>query len=183
MWVILVAAFCVALGAAGLVMGVFRLVLGRKAPKWVGPAAGGAAMFTFMLWNEYTWFERSEAALPDTVRIAETYQHASALQPWTLAVPRVYRYAAVDLTTARTNPALPEHVLAEIMLVTRFQPTLRIPQVFDCALRRRGVVDDLAALGGPDTLDLVDWARGDPEDTLVAAACGAAPSAQTDAQG
>ncbi|MEO0661118.1 MAG: hypothetical protein AAFZ87_06250, partial [Planctomycetota bacterium] len=44
------------------------------------PVAAGLAMFAFTLWQEYTWFDRSTAVLPEGARVAETYDYASAIQ-------------------------------------------------------------------------------------------------------
>lgn len=166
MLLILFAAVALGLGAAGAVLMLPRLV-GLHPPRWIAPLTGGVAMFAFMLWNEYTWFDRAAAALPPGVVVAETYDHASALQPWTLAVPRITRFAAVDLEGAARHPDHPGTLLADVMLVERFSGTVRVPQIFDCTAGRRALP--------PEDLDTTDWDRlrweGTGEDALVRAAC------------
>jgi hypothetical protein len=166
----LFAAIFTGLGAAGLALAVPRL-FGRRAPKWLAPVAAGAAIFAFTLWNEYSWFERTAGALPDGVEVAATYTSSSLLQPWTLVVPRINRFAAVDRAGARRNPELPDLMLADVLLFARFEPLRRLPHLFDCAGGRRAEVT-------PETSFAEDGAPVDPgwidagtDDPLVAAAC------------
>jgi len=162
---ILIAAVILGLGAAGLALGLPRLA-GRRAPRWVGPAAAGAAMFAFMLWNEYSWFERSLAALPPETRVAETYARSSIVQPWTLIVPRVARFAAVIPQQTRSD----ELRRADVVLVERFAEEFRIPHLFDCMRGRRAA---LSAGDVPDDPTALDWSAP-ADDPLIAAACAAA---------
>jgi len=161
---ILIAAIALGLGAAGLAMTLPRLV-GRRPPRWLGPVAGGAAMFAFMLWNEYTWFERTVANLPDRAVVAETYPYSSVVQPWTLVAPRVARFAAV-LPQGRTDSGM---LRAEVVLAERFAGHRRLNVLFDCEARRRAPVPSGGASPDPAALD---W-TAPPDDPLIAAACAA----------
>jgi len=163
MTLILIAAVALGLAAAGIVTGLPRLA-GARAPRWAGPAAAGLAMFAFMLWNAYTWFERSVAVLPAGAAVAETYPHSSVFQPWTLLVPRVTRFAAV-LPSGRTAEGL---LRADVLLAERFAGERRIAHLFDCAARRRAV---LPAGAAPARAAALDW-TAPPRDPLIAAACG-----------
>ncbi|MEO1470600.1 MAG: hypothetical protein AAFV86_16260 [Pseudomonadota bacterium] len=160
---LLIATLTVGLGAAGLVLGPAKL-LGRRAPRWAAPVAAGLAMFAFTLWQEYTWFDRSTAVLPEGARVAETYDYASAIQPWTLVWPRVWRFAAVVPGEAGEGGLLN----ATVLLAQRFADTVAIPHVIDCAAGRRAPVPPGAASGNPEALS---WTEGGAGDPLVAAAC------------
>jgi len=160
---LLIAAIALGLGAAGLAMSLPRL-FGRRAPRWLGPAAGGLAMFAFMLWNEYTWFDRTVASLPAGTVVAETYAHSSVLQPWTLAVPRIARFAAV-IPSGETAEGL---LRARVLLAERLEGQRSVPHLFDCAHRARAV---LPAGTGPAKASALDWSAP-PDDPLIAAACG-----------
>lgn len=162
---VLIAAIAIGLGAAGLALGLPRL-LGLRAPRWLGPAAAGLAMFAFMLWNEYTWYDRSLAALPEGTVVAETYPHSSVFQPWTLVAPRIARFAAV-LPKGRTETGLIE---ADVVLAERFSGHYRVPHLFDCADGRRA---PLPPGEGPVKASALDW-TAPPDDPLIAAACAAA---------
>lgn len=161
---LLIAAIAIGLGAAGLVRGLPALV-GWSAPRWLAPAAGGLAMFAFMLWNEYTWFERSLAALPPGTVVAESYEHASVFQPWTLAAPRVTRFAAVR-PRGRTAEGYLE---ADVILAARFTDDRAVPHLFDCRRGRRAV---LPPGEGPVKASALDWAAP-ADDPLIKAACAA----------
>ncbi|MEM9781033.1 MAG: hypothetical protein AAF899_01020 [Pseudomonadota bacterium] len=169
MILILVASVALGLGGAGVVLLLFKLT-GKTAPRYAAPIAAGLSMASFMLWNEYTWFDRAQAALPDGAKIAETYEHASWVQPWTLAVPRVTRFAAVTLE--------PPGALrwGWVTLAARFEGSQRIPVVFDCAAGRRAALSEAAQArlesGSPPAPADLDWVEVGTRDPLLAAACG-----------
>ncbi len=162
MFFMLIATFAAGIVAAGIALAAPRLV-GKRAPRHLPPVAAGVAMFAFMLWNEYSWFDRSVEALPEGVEVAASYPYSNALQPWTLIAPRVNRFAAVDVGGARRNADLPDQVMADVLLFSRFEEAVMLPQVFDCAATRRA---DAAV--GPS----LEWVDVDPDDPLLNAACG-----------
>ena len=166
MFFMLIATFAAGIVAAGVVLAVPRL-FGKRAPRHVPPLAAGVAMFAFMLWNEYTWFDRALEGLPGDVRVAATFEHSSAFQPWTLIVPRVNRFAAVQMASAKRNPEFPDQVMADVLLLARFEDTAYRKQVFDCAARRRADVPLDGADGGWNP----DWADVAEDDPLLRAAC------------
>ena len=168
---VLIATIVTGLGAAGLVMGLGRLT-GRPLPRYAAPIAGGAAMFVFMLWNEYTWYDRSVAALPGGATIAQTVPYSSPIQPWTMVWPRVIRFAAVDPVEGEA-PGGSGLVRADVILVARFQDTYRIPHLFDCAGQRRAA---LPAGGSPADPGGLDWVEPGPDDSLLDAACAGRPT-------
>ncbi|MEM6971577.1 MAG: hypothetical protein AAF577_02135 [Pseudomonadota bacterium] len=195
MILILVASIAIGLGAAGIVIGGAKLMR-LKPPRFLGPVAGGIAMAAFMLWNEYTWFDRAQASLPEGARVAETYEHATWIQPWTLAVPRVTRFAAVSLEGTSNGAGGGTSEVVEdsaelrrgwVVLAARFEGTQRIPVLFDCTTRRRAALTETAQAGieagtAPDPATL-DWTEGGGSDPLLAAACGpAGSSAETSVQ-
>jgi hypothetical protein len=163
----LIATIALGLGAGGLLLGLARITGGRL-PRWVAPVAGGAAMFAFMLWNEYTWYERAVAGLPEGARVAESYSHASWLQPWTVAVPRIARFAAVVPPEEEAGAAPAGALRADVLLVARFEPVLRLPHLFDCAAGRRVALPGREMAADPARLD---WTAPGPDDPLLRAAC------------
>jgi hypothetical protein len=74
----------------------------------------------------------------------------------------------VDVGGARRNPEFPDQLMADVLLIKRFEPLGRQTQVFDCAGFRRADPPAADATGGW-TLDWVDVGADDP---LLRAACG-----------
>lgn len=132
----LVGTFLVGIAAVGSIMLIF-LVLRRPAPRWLLPFAAGAGMLGFHLWNEYTWFDRTATALPDHVVVAKSYTYETPFQPWTLLMPRINRFAAVDRASIRRHDEAPDYVMADIFLVTRLAETAKVTQIYDCVQARR----------------------------------------------
>ncbi|WP_135470162.1 hypothetical protein [Crenalkalicoccus roseus] len=158
------------LAAAGTVLLAFR-ILGRRAPRWTLPLAAGAAMLGFHVWSDYSWYRRTAAALPEPMIVAAAHPSGSAIQPWTLLIPRVERFAALDPRTIRWNDAAPELRMVEVFLIARYMPTLSTVQIFDCsAPRRADVTRDLAfdAQGRPLG---AGWVRLEPDDRLWRTVC------------
>lgn len=141
MWIELVAAVALGAAAAGVVMLLNRLVGGRL-PRWATPAATGLAMIGYAVQSEYAWYPRTVAGLPEGVEVLTAVESDALWKPWTYAAPQVLRFAAVDAAGARTNPAAPGMVLAEVYVFERFAPTARAPVLVDCAERRQADVAD-----------------------------------------
>ncbi|MGF1446668.1 MAG: hypothetical protein ACFBRM_10770 [Pikeienuella sp.] len=167
---ILLATLALGLGAAGLVFIAGKLT-GGAVPSWVAPAAGGLAMFAFMIWNEYTWYARAQAALPPDSRIAQVFEHRSPFQPWTLVAPRVVRFAAVNLRRRELQGVL----VGQVILRERFQGERRLPHLFDCAGHRRAALSvaewEGIGSGYPPLLETLDWIDAGAQDPLLSAAC------------
>lgn len=167
----LIATFVIGVGAAGSIMLTFRL-LRRPAPRWLIPAAAGAAMLSFHLWNEYTWFDRTSSALPEQVTVAERYPYQNVLQPWTLLAPRINRFTAVDRSSIRRNERAPGYVMAEVFLVTRLDQTAKVTQIYNCSEALRtdvGVATSVDERGLPVN---ADWIAPEAGDALFQLICG-----------
>lgn len=166
----------VGVAAAGAVMLLWR-VFGAKAPKGVIALSAGLAMVCFVLWNDYSWFGRTSAALPESMIVTGAFTASSPLAPWTLLFPPVNRYAAVDVASARRHESAPALRLVDTYLITRHTPTAVIAQAYDCAARRRVETPDEAALAqllGPEA-EAMAWAAVAPEDAAFAALCANTP--------
>ena len=167
-----IGAIAVAILGACVAFVVYRLT-GINA-RWIIPAAAGAGMLGFTLWNDYTWFGRNVDGLPETVVVTARGEQSHAIQPWTLAVPTINRFQAVDLGSVRRHPDRSEVRAAVVFLAQRYQPTFTTPQVFDCADGRRadaavGPFDD-DGLPGPAA-----WVSVPADDPLLRAVCDAMP--------
>src|SRR5210317_1669111 len=107
MFVELIATIFAGIACAGLAM-FLNLLTGKRLPKWVTPIFAGAGMILVTISNEYTWFGRTSADLPEGLEIALTVEEQSWLRPWTQIAPYTKRFVAVDTGTARTNDKAPD---------------------------------------------------------------------------
>jgi hypothetical protein len=165
-----IGAIAVAVLAACVAFVIYR-VTGINA-RWIIPAAAGAGMFGFTFWNDYTWFSRNVDGLPETVVVTDSFEHRHVIQPWTLVVPMINRFRAVDTASIRAHPERPAVRGAVVFLAQRYQPTFVTRQVFDCAAGRRAD----AEVGPFDEAGLPvesAWASVPAGDPLLEAVCGA----------
>lgn len=153
------------------------LLLAAKAlrirlPKGTIPLAAGSAMLIFAVWNDYSWYARTQAALPSDIIVAQAYPSQSWLQPWTYLAAPVTRFSAVDLATRKRNEAAPELVLTQVHLIRRYYPPARLWQFFDCITGRRADAiasgDRIDSRGVP--LDL-QWQTLPADDPMLRLAC------------
>ena len=160
------AALAVAIFAASVAFTLRRMF--NIQARWIIPASAGAAMFGFTIWNDYTWFDRQLSGLPPEVVVTDAFEHSAALQPWTLIVPVINRYRAVDLRTRTRHVERPEIARVVVYLAQRYQPTFETVQIIDCARGLRADARDAGAGGLPSE---EAWVRLEPGDALQAAVC------------
>lgn len=148
--------------AVGIAMGAIiyaAMHLGRKlglsGPKWLLPAGIGAAMILYSVWNDYAWYGRAAAQLPDSAEVVATGKGRFPWAPWTYLLPVVVRFAAVDQAEVARSGAI---ATAPVMLYERRGPGYRVVQEFDCenkAMRR----------------PMGEWAAAEAGDPLMEAIC------------
>lgn len=131
-----------ALGAigAGLVYLVAR-PFGWKVPTFAYPLAAAAGMLAYSIYDEYSWYARASVTLPTRLKVVRTYATSMPYQPWTYAVPRIYRFDAVDLGSTRTNPNAPDLTLVQLLRVTRNTSSVNVNAIVDCKNERFAEVD------------------------------------------
>ena len=166
MFLELIATFAAGIAAAGCAMIAGRLSGGRL-PRWLTPVAAGLAMLAYTVWSEYSWADRTIAALPDGVAVAETVDETIAWKPWTFLAPQTTRLIAVDTAGAMASPDAPQVKLVDLYLFGRWQPTAKRPQLIDCEAAARADVTE-AALNDPAA---ADWVAVGTDDPLIATAC------------
>ncbi|MBA5777184.1 hypothetical protein H2509_08600 [Stappia sp. F7233] len=171
----LVGTLVLGIAVVGCLMFLNKLT-GKRLPRWIFPAGAALGMLTFHIWNEYTWFDRTAADLPAHVAVAETYTTSTVIQPWTLVFPRINRYAAVDLSTVKTNDKAPGYRLAEVYLVTRFTPTAATQQIFDCPGGRRAFLGRSDTFGEDGLPEGAAWESLDKTDPMLSKVCSAPTS-------
>ncbi|MBC7138008.1 MAG: hypothetical protein H5U17_04525 [Defluviimonas sp.] len=162
----------IALGAliACVYVAVNRMT-GRRLPRWLLPAALGAGMIGFAVWNEYTWYSRVTAELPESVAVVLPVRESSFWRPWSYVVPMVTRFIAVDRGAVMRSAQRPGLVRTDAILVQRWTPTQRVPVAFDCTAARRADLAGGADLAADGTLTGGDWVALAPDDPFMLAAC------------
>lgn len=173
MWVDLISMAAVGVFAACMVFVVRRAIVkrGRNLPRWIMPAAIGASMIAYSIWNEYSWYGRITAALPDSVTVVSHGERSVPWAPWTYALPVTVRFVAMDSRMRAVSEERPGLVLTELLLVERWQPTLRVPIAFDCPQARRADLIGSARLLPDGTLEGTRWESVPPDDPTLRAAC------------
>lgn len=166
----LLGALVLAVAVAGMVSLAFRLAR-RPVPRGTLPLAAGLALVSFMAWNDYSWFSRTAAELPDDVVVAKTYTFRNFIQPWTMIVPRINRFAAVDLGSIRRNEAAPGVVLVNVYLAARYSPALTTTQFYDCNEGRRADATDSLEFGSDGLPVNADWVALEDDDSFLATVC------------
>ncbi|MDT8856886.1 hypothetical protein RNZ50_17980 [Paracoccaceae bacterium Fryx2] len=166
----LVATIAAGAGLAGIVMAIRWLSRGRL-PKYILPAAIGAGMLMFSVWNEYSWYPRVSGALPDNVVIVSAPEDRVFYRPWTYLFPVSSRFLALDRTAMATSATNADLRRADAMIVQRWAAVQRVPLAFDCAGGRRADLIDGAALAADGTLTGGRWLEVGQEDEMQRAAC------------
>lgn len=136
MFLELIATFAAGFGAAGLVLALNVITKGRL-PKWAMPVAAGLAMIGVGVANEYSWGDRTKAALPEGVEIVSSVDQKNWWRPWTYIAPQTTRFAAIDTQTFKTNPKADSVKLVDLYVFARWQPPAKVPQLIDCATGMR----------------------------------------------
>ncbi len=170
MFVELIATIVAGIACAGIVM-LINLGLGKRLPKWLMPVAAGLGMIAATVSNEYTWFDRTADALPEGVEVALTVEEQGWGRPWTQVWPYTKRFVAVDVATARSNPALPDQRLADLYFFGRWSPVNQAPMIFDCAEQRSALLIDGAEFAEDGTVANADWGQMEADDPVLTLVC------------
>ncbi|WP_394002029.1 hypothetical protein ACF3M1_15155 [Luteimonas sp. WGS1318] len=166
----------IAIIAAGFGMGgvalMLNFIVGKRLPGWAMPASAGVGMLAMAVWLEYSWLDRVTANYPQEVEIASTNEVRAWYRPWTYVAPQVNRLIAIDHRFDRRNPAHPDQVLTQVLLVGRWEPARQFGVVFDCAGRRRADLIDQVRFADDGSLDNAHWRVLREDDPVLRAACG-----------
>ncbi|MFN3277752.1 MULTISPECIES: hypothetical protein [Paracoccus] len=128
------------LGVIAVAVGAFAVLYAgmhaaRKAglspPPWLLTAGIGLSMVSYSVWNDYAWFDRARAALPEGAQVLVVGRASQVWAPWTYLAPVEVRFAALD--PGQITDAADGTRSAPIMLVERRGQTVIVPQDFDCS--------------------------------------------------
>ena len=165
----LIAVLSAGLAAAGIVLLARRLV--PALPRWLAPLLGGLAMIGTAISLEYSWYGRTEAALPDGVEVALRHENRAPWRPWTYAVPYIDGFIAVDRAGALTHPALEGQRMVDLYVFGRWTPTRHARAVFDCEAGRRADLVAGVTLAEDGSVEGATWHDTGLDDPVTAAAC------------
>jgi hypothetical protein len=143
----------------------------RPLPRWSMPAAIGATMIVFSIWNEYTWFDRITRTLPASMVIVAQGERSAPWAPWTYLQPVTVRFAALDKNAIQRSDSLPHLARANLVLVERWQNTRLVPVALDCKQQRQVTPAGAARLSADGQLTDGQWIPIAPTDPLFVAAC------------
>ncbi|MDJ0685263.1 MAG: hypothetical protein QNJ84_11220 [Alphaproteobacteria bacterium] len=166
----LIATIVAGFACAGIAM-LLNVLTGRRLPRFVTPVAAGLGMLATTISNEYTWYDRTTATLPQGLEIASTVEEKSWFRPWTQAVPFTKRFVAVDTGTMRRNPALPDQRLVELYFFGRWSTVKQAPMLYDCPARRSALLIDGAEFASDGRIVDADWRRVPEGDPIIALVC------------
>lgn len=134
----------ITLAMGGIAAGAVYLIarpFGWKVQGVVYLLAAAAGMLAYSVYDEYTWYERSTASLPNRLQVVRSYATSMPYQPWTYLAPRIYRFDAVDLGSRRANPKAPDLALIRLLRVTRNTSSEDVSAILDCPGSRYVEVD------------------------------------------
>lgn len=170
MFIELIATIFAGVAAAGVVL-MLNKGLGGRLPKWFTPVAAGAAMIAATISNEYSWYPRTTASLPDGIEIAETVESRAVYRPWTFIRPFTERFVAIDTLSIRTNPAVPEHRIVDVYYFGRWSPVNKIAVLADCANTQRAALTDGITFEDDGTVTGAEWIPVANDDSVLLAIC------------
>jgi hypothetical protein len=170
MFLELIGTIVAGLAMAGVAMLINR-ISGQRLPRWIVPVAAGAAMIGMTISNEYSWFPRTSAALPEGLNIAQTVENKSLFRPWTYVAPYIDRFVAVDAQSVRQNPKIAEQRMADLVFFGRWAPIQKMPVLIDCAGARRASLADGVSFDSQGGVSNADWIKVTPQDPVLKAVC------------
>lgn len=163
MFLELIAVFVAGFAGAGGMMLLAKLARGRL-PKWLIPVGAGVAMLAAAISNEYSWYDRNSASLPEGMVVAQTVETRAYWRPWTLLFPFTERFAAVDLGNLQTNSQDENLHLVDLYLYSRWKPLSAVEIMVDCGKNLRA--DPALGDGSPPV-----WREVDATDPIVSTVC------------
>lgn len=166
----LIATLVAGLAGAGIALLLNRLS-GRRLPRWIIPVFAGGAMLAATLVNEYGWYGRTVAGLPQGMKVALAVEDDAVYRPWARVFPFVSRFLAVDTAAMRTNAGLPGQKLVDVYAFGRWSAPQRRLVAVDCDAGARADVPVGTRLGDDGKLEGLAWRAAGDADPLIATVC------------
>ncbi|TNF23135.1 MAG: hypothetical protein EP318_02010 [Rhodobacteraceae bacterium] len=155
--------------AGGMAFLLSRITGGRFPRRWT-VGVGALAMIAFSIWNEYNWFPRSEAQLPEGVVVVAASETRSWFRPWTYVVPLVNRFAALDTGSVQRNADVPHQRIADLYLMERWRSAVGLKIAVDCQAQVQARLETVT-YAETGEMESDRWEALDATDPLLTAAC------------
>lgn len=166
----LIATVAAGFAGAGIAL-ILRHLSGGRIHKGLAPIAAGLAMISYLVWNDYNWFDRTSEGLDERLEVVATYPESAVWRPWSYVVPVTERFMAYDTGTVMRNDAAPGQALVNLYLYARRTPPAAMPLVIDCELMRRGNLYNDVQFAEDGSLDGVTWHDMAADDPLIEPIC------------
>ncbi|PID61333.1 MAG: hypothetical protein CSB44_07355 [Gammaproteobacteria bacterium] len=170
MFIDLVATIAAGFLGAGVAL-ILGNILGSRWPRWALPAMMAAAMFGYVLYSEYSWYDRTVASLPESIVVLEAPETRSPLRPWTYIWPLRPRMIAVDPEAAMTHADKPGYRMAQLYFLARHGHRAAVAVVVDCETRRRAELVDGVELADDGSIVGGEWRAIADEDRIGEVLC------------
>lgn len=139
-------------------------------PKSLVLAGAAVAMIAFSILNEYNWYPRSEAQLPEGVVVVATHESKAWYRPWTYVRPFVNRFIAVDTGSVQRNEDVPHQRIADVYLMERWRASHALKIGVDCERPAQARLSDVT-YAEDGTMQSDRWETLSPDDPLTKAVC------------
>ncbi|MCA1974491.1 MAG: hypothetical protein LDL44_16780 [Caenispirillum sp.] len=156
-----VIAACAAFAAAGVFMAAFRLT-GRKAPRTLVMAVAAVAIVGVTAYLRYQWAANTEKLLPPQMVVIERLTFSNLIEPWSAIHPVTDRLVVLDRGSILRNPAHPDMVMVDVLLLDRMADTIVGRHLVDCAGRRNAMVPADADLSADQLPEGLQWGSDAP---------------------
>lgn len=154
-----------------LTWAVNRVILKGRLPSWLTPVSAGLAMLVATISSEYGWYDRTRAAMPQGMVVAQTVEEKIFYRPWTYAKPFVTRFVAVDQAAMKTHPDQPDKRIVDLVFYGRWTRTAKVPILFDCANSKRADIVDGVEFGASGEVVGAEWFDMPANDPVLVTAC------------
>lgn len=150
---------------------MIRKLTRQAAPKWVVPVMAGLGMIFVSVWQEYDWYPRLEAGMPQGAVIAQTGDVSAPLRPWTYLFPMINEAYVVDTRRNLRNPANPDILVTQVLHFKRWNRTRDALVAFDCANSARVGITAEVAFSETGEMSGGTWVPLPKDDRILRAAC------------
>ncbi len=166
----IVATLVAGVAGAGVVMLLNKLTGGRL-PRWAVPFGVAAGMLVTTIANEYAWYGRTVANLPEGLVVVSEVENSSLYRPWVRVKPFVEQFVAVDGDSLLLNKAYPDLRMVTLVRLGRWVTPSQQAVMVDCAQGRRAPLAGPDAVGSEGWLDRLAWFDAPADDPVVTATC------------
>ncbi|WP_298559071.1 hypothetical protein [uncultured Aliiroseovarius sp.] len=155
---------------AGVVL-LLNKISGGRLPKWAMPVGAGLAMISTTIANEYAWYDRTHATLPEGMVVVHTVEKQTFYRPWTYVKPFTERFIALDEPSVRTHDARPSMRMVDVYFLGRWSAPEKMVMLADCDAGKRAPLIDGVSFDANGEVSGVDWFSPGEGDPLVTAIC------------